>query len=334
MLNQKIEILERMVNSFPQTDFPLHSRVHPLNSFPPKCYVKREDELGFGISGSKIRKYRCLLPFLISNNIKEVILQGGANSNHVLSFSQLLIENKIKPILFLRGTPPEEAKGNYFYISLLVDSQSIHWISREEWQYREKVIENFIKNKEKEHLAILPEGATVYESFVGSLTLPLDILLNEIKIKKNFDHIFIDSGTGLTSSALILGMHWMEQPTLIHNILLAGNNTEYEERLNESLTYFEKLMERNISYPSNYCLYTPQNAKSYGSFNQKTLQEIHLLAREEGFLTDPIYSSKLFYESRKIIQEKKLTGNILLIHSGGAFSLPGFQPMIAPLIQR
>ena len=46
-----------------------------LNHFPNNgvnCYVKRDDELGCGISGSKLRKYASLLPFLMNKGITDI----------------------------------------------------------------------------------------------------------------------------------------------------------------------------------------------------------------------------------------------------------------------
>ena len=53
--------------------FPLQTRVHPLHSFKrlnSNVFVKRDDETGFGIGGSKFRKYASLIPFLKDNNLK------------------------------------------------------------------------------------------------------------------------------------------------------------------------------------------------------------------------------------------------------------------------
>ena len=50
--------------------------------------------------------------------------------------------------------------------------------------------------------------------------------------------------------------------------------------------------------------------------NQTIKNEIKRLAQEEGILADPIYSAKLFHESRRYIETEQLKGNILIIHSG------------------
>src|SRR5579883_147233 len=128
--SSKMDVLSIRLDEEPHEDYPTHSRVHPLREFP--CvFVKRDDELGFGISGSKFRKYRCLIPQLREK--KEVIVLGGPSSNHVLSLTQLLIENGIQPILYLKGPPPVHTGGNFHYLQMLVPSSSIQWIPKADW---------------------------------------------------------------------------------------------------------------------------------------------------------------------------------------------------------
>jgi len=71
-------------------------------------------------------------------------------------------------------------------------------------------------------------------------------------------------------------------------------------------------------------LYYPATAKSFGSTNKTIFNEIRRIAREDGILTDPVYSSKLFLTARQTIFDQALDGNILLIHSGGGLALSGF----------
>jgi len=83
---QLMQVLQRV----PQEDFPVHSRVHRLNisdALAIECYVKREDELGSLLSGSKVRKARSLVAGLKKQGCKKVGLIGGQYSNHVLGLS-------------------------------------------------------------------------------------------------------------------------------------------------------------------------------------------------------------------------------------------------------
>ncbi len=314
--------------------YPLHSRIHPLKTFGDSqtpCFVKREDELGFGISGFKIRKYSSLIPHLLANKITEAILIGGAYSNNIVGLTQLLIENSIQPMLFLHGDTETKKIGNFLLSSLMVSNDSIHWINRNEWPNVQEIAELYAKKQSKQTM-IIQEGASVAESLPGALTLALDILNNETQLGTTFDHIFIDSGTGMMAGATVLAFAWLKKTTNIHVVLMAEDETEFLETLSNLKTQFESLIGAQLKLPyikEKLKLYRPNTGRSFGSANKTIFEEIRRIIRTEGFLTDPIYSVKLFLESRRIIAGENIKGNCLLIHSGGGLTLMGFQEQLA-----
>lgn len=328
-MDLKLHDLKQRLSTIEQMSYSVHSRIHRLQTFPSSsCYVKREDELGFSISGSKIRKYRSLIPFLLANTIQEVALIGSAYSNHVLSFSQLLIENGMKPTLFLRGDPKRRLQGNALLTTLFISPSSIHWISQSEWKEVENIAHDYAKKKDYPIL-VLPEGGFHTAALPGALSLPLDVLDNQEEYNIEFDHIFIDAGTGFMASALILGLHQLNHRAHIHVLLLADDEKAFEKRLNHCHQMFCNLMGRDMSLPRHFTLHRPSLAKGFGQMNSFLFKTIAEIAQTEGFLTDPIYSAKLFMESKRLIKQDQIEGNVLIHHSGGALTLMGFQHQLA-----
>lgn len=325
----KFEILKRSLEKIAREPYTSHSRIHPLRSFSnsgAKCFVKRDDELSFSISGSKIRKYLSLIPHIKMQGVDQVVLVGGAFSNNVLGLTQLAIENGLKPILFLREAGSDQLQGNRLLIEMLVEKSQIHWISRRNWENVNAIAGDFIRELEKLGVKsfFVPEGACIEASLPGALTLPLDIVENEIENKIDFDHIFIEAGTGLQSIALILGMNRIGHHARIHVIMLAEDAKAFTSKLTLFSDYFN-----DISMPENFSLYPSKIAASFGSVNRELIDKIITFARAEGVFLDPVYSAKLFITGHRLIEEQKLMGNILFIHSGGGLSLSGFQDRLA-----
>jgi 1-aminocyclopropane-1-carboxylate deaminase len=314
-----------------------HSRVHALKTLsttPAICKVKRDDELGFGISGSKWRKYISLIPYLLNNNYKETVVIGSAYSNHVLGISQLLIENKIKPTLFLLGDPNCRRQGNLLLTSLLVPESQMHWIPRKDWPRVEEFATTYINNND-EATMLIPEGACMEAALPGALTLAIDILQNEEETQQQFQHIFIDAGTGLSAIATILACAWLKKETILHVLLLADDEDEFLAKLKQFHLSFDAFTEDPLNWADILKitqLHKPTQACAFGSVNASVMKHIKFLAREEGFFTDPIYSAKLFWEAKNIIRSENLTGSILVIHSGGALTLMGFQKELEKLL--
>lgn len=334
MMLEQLNKLQDTLQNIPQADYSFKSRVHPLKTFlfeGCKCYVKRDDELGGVFGGSKMRKYRSLIPFLLAQGFSEVIVIGGAYSNNVLGVTQLLLENGIKPTLFLRGEEDSKPKGNALFSRLLVPSESIHWIPRKAWIEVRAIADVYCK--QLLHKAfVLEEGSSTPSALAGSLTLALDILRNEADLNLNFDHIFVEAGTGMMASTLILAMSWLQKQTKIHVLLMADGKAEFDNALKKFHVGMEQLFNNTFPIPINYHCYMPNTAKSFGTTNKIIFQNIKNFAQTEGFFCDPIYTSKLFSETHRIIAAEKLVGNILVIHSGGTFTLSGFQDHFVALV--
>ncbi|KGP63464.1 1-aminocyclopropane-1-carboxylate deaminase [Legionella norrlandica] len=294
----------------------LTSRVHRLNHFPSQgveCYIKRDDELGCGINGSKIRKYASLIPFLKEKDIRHLIIIAGPQSNNLLAALQVARESQLQVTTFLIKPTHSKIQGNFKLSLLFLRDQEIVWVNREEWHQVNELAERYCSTL-KEPNYILYEGANVIESMEGALSLAKDIVYNERTLGFAFDHVFIDAGTGFSAIALIRGFYELQHEGLIHVLLLADDERIFKEKMKCWLG----------TTSGNYCCFYPTTAKSFGALNHTIKEEIKKLAYEEGILADPIYSAKLFYETRKYIEKKQLKGKILIIHSGGLLTMAGF----------
>lgn len=314
--------LDAWIKQTPQADYPFQSRIHPLRSLK-NCFIKRDDELGFGISGSKIRKYRSLIPFLIQSAFEKIILIGSAYSNNITSLVQLLVENGLKPYLLLRGRPEDCTKGNGLLMRLFVSEESIQWIPKDEWPHIQAIADSHLRQSPQKSF-LIPEGASCIESLAGTLSLPLDILRNEREANTVFNHYFIDSGTGLMAIGVILAFHAIQKNTTIHVILMAENESYFLKQLTLYWTYFKKMTKLNIqTFPANFILH--RSGSPFGKVNREHIQSIKKITKTEGFLVDPVYMAKLFVRAEDIIGSQSLNGPHLIHHSGGGLSLLGFQ---------
>lgn len=314
-------LLTQWMNAHIDATYPLHSRIHPLNHFPKeaKWFVKRDDELSFGISGSKYRKYASLIPYLKNHGYRTLHLVGSSHSNHLVGILQLLREEQITPVVYVLGAPDQPLQGNYGFIRLLLGKGLLHFLSKEQWLHREKIVQHNLSSS----CCYIPEGADMFAALPGALSLPLNIQHNQYSLGITFDHLFIDAGTGLSAIALLLGMPLVGLSSTAHVVLMADSIELFEQKLFSYKEQLEQIFACILPLPK-YHLYPSAVGKSFGSINTTLFKEIHSLASEEGLLCDPIYSAKLFYTAKAIQRDCSLTGNLLCIHSGGGLSLSGF----------
>ncbi len=324
--------LQSKLFEYPQKDYPITSRVHRLRSFPEGFFVKRDDELGFGISGCKFRKYRTLIPYILQKGFKEVLVIGGAFSNHVLSITQLLIEEGLQPTLFLKGPRPQASQGNFLFLETLLPSSSMKWISKTDWLNIERIVEEY--QQSHHNSIIIPEGAFLFPAFLGALSLPMDIIRNEKQLGLSFDHVVMEVGTGLSAAALLLGMTLLKKECKCHFLHLADNEESFIKRVQQLQSDFKKWVgedfSSHLSSISSFASIYPTNAASFGATNRTIFNFISHIAKNEGVLLDPIYSAKLFYEIKnQIAHNSEIRGNVLIIHSGGALTLSGFEKQLS-----
>jgi 1-aminocyclopropane-1-carboxylate deaminase len=312
-------------------EFVLHSRIHLLNQTfanGAKVYIKREDELSSGIAGSKCRKFASLIPYIVAEAFDEIVVIGGAQSNNVVAALQLLNENGIPARLILLERNENELKGNMLWISLLHNVDDIIWVKRNEWENVATIALEYQKRESGfgKKVFILHEGSAVVQAIPGAMGLALDIYENEKAIDKPFEHVFIDSGSGVSAIGLLKGFQYIGRFPQIHITLIAGTPVDFMEQyhklcnsLNESNTYtFDDQVLQYLHF------YEPVSARSFGSVNKNILTNLKNIARNEGILMDPVYSVKHFITAVETIDKQQLTGNILFIYNGGSFALSGF----------
>lgn len=299
----------------------LSSRVCPLNSFQ-NVWIKREDELSFGVSGSKLRKLSSFIANYIKNPLKMVYVFGGGHSNSLLATAQLFRENQIKFRILLKK--PREISGNYKLLLQIVNQEEfIFFSSKDQGLSEESIIQKYLNIIVNEN-EILREGANHYWSYEGASLLSEDLIKNETEKNIKFQDIFLDSGTGITASSFISHQIYLDQIKFrtYHICLIAGNEIDF---LNSLEIVYRSLYNKNIKdVEIEINFYYPDQAKSFGSTNNKIWKTIKNFARKEGIFLDPIYTAKSYLILEKNISLIEPTHKILFIHSGGGLSLTGF----------
>lgn len=322
------EQLQQFVDAAVPSYYPLKSRVHHLRTMSTpstQVYLKRDDELSFGVSGSKLRKYSTLIPYLKRRGIKTAALIGGAYSNNVLGLSQILLENGVRPILLVRKPGNPTLQGNYLFTRMLIPPENVKIIDRECWGDVERIAQEYAASEDS---IVIPEGAFMEEALAGAITLSTDIFRNEEELGKEFAHVFVDAGSGLQAIALILGMSYCRSSTVVHVVLLALSPEEFKAKLEQMMFAFKEMIGNSRPFHLNYRLHQVGAAKSFGSVNGKGITNIIEFARAEGVFLDPIYSGKLVNACKQILLKKNVCGDALIVHSGGGLALSGFQSQI------
>lgn len=287
------------------------------------AWLKREDEVPFGLSGGKLRKYASILPWLLAHAVKTVVLIGSANSNHVVSATMILRERGIAVIPMLKQS---RAIGtNQFLLDLLVPRTTWIWLSAAEWPMAEQKAAALAAQLTESGVPAmwLPEGACIPPAMPGAMTLARDLQAHQTQLGK-FTDVFIDAGTGLSACALALGLQRHAPQAKVHVTLMADSTDGFWQKWQQFCEWApHRTQEMVAQATASLVLHPPAFAASYGSMNAEVAQAIRQFAAL-GVLTDPIYSAKHLGTVARILPTLPSSSNAIVIHGGGVQSLPGY----------
>jgi 1-aminocyclopropane-1-carboxylate deaminase len=257
--------------------------------------VLRLDNLHPVISGNKWFKLRYYIEEAKKQDKKTVVTYGGAWSNHIVAAACACSLNNLKCIGIIRGEEPAvysctlKAAKEY--------GMEFYFISRND--YRTKELPAGINAEE---VYIIPEGGYGEKGAAGFATAL------EYCDKYSFSHFICAVGTGTMMAGIIKAVSPDQQ---VIGIPVLKNNPELLTAINHLLNSEEqqKKFELIEDYHfGGYAKQTPELIRFMNSFYN-----------ESGVPTDFVYTGKLFYAMKQLIQENYFEqgSKILIIHSGG-----------------
>jgi 1-aminocyclopropane-1-carboxylate deaminase len=273
-------------------------------------FLKRDDELGDGISGTKERKYSQLLPSLRRAGVRNVVALGSVRSNNLVCLARYLRQEKIGFHFLIRGQKfdlSNTVSGRL--LERLCDPGEMTFIARDDWD--QEVGQMTVRLVEDDRF-LIPEGAYLPKhTLFGSMTLGADCLKNEGDLGIRFDSIFIDSGSGVSAIGLILYYGAIGRACEINILPLGIGEQEFRRRLSESADFLaEQTATRPTMLPAFRFLPVPP-------INRALIDLSREIERSQGFLLGDFYSARLL---AAFFAEPLASRRCLIIHSGGALA--------------
>ena len=284
-----------------KVDFKINNQ---LKSF----YIKREDILGTGISGNKLRKLKYNVLKAIEKGEKTILTFGGAYSNQILAASFIKKQYGINVIGVIRGEELEDKINDNPTLKLAQQNGMIfHFISRA--SYKEKYSAKFIqKLKDKfGSFYLLPEGGTNELAIKGCEEI---LTIKDV----NFDYICSAVGTGGTIAGLINSSH--------KNQKILGFSSLKGDFLKDDVA---KLVTKN-----NWEILTDYHFGGYAKVTKELIDFINNFKSETKIKLDPIYNGKMMFGIYDLMKNGYFSKNtsILAIHTGGLQAIEGMNSFL------
>jgi len=324
-------MIEHLISDNTKRELLQKSRIHKVSSYFnahlsfDNLYMKREDEIGAGLGGSKSRKHASIVDAINKQKPDIVVVEGSAQSNNVLAVSSLFSSMQI-PFKIACPEAKSANKGNAIWLDAISEKNAFIQIGQTSGMPTEYYQELLKVN----NVYVIKEGAAQIDAIPGLLGLSSEIIAFEMSEEVCFERIFIDAGTGISAIGLLIGLALLGRSDVdIVITLIAGDENSFEQLLNEIVNEFNTIHNQAIEVAGmNYKLLKPKISRSFGSINRTLIKEWRIMMCELGMAIDIIYTSKHFYTIKQVLELEEHDGTTLIINGASPLAARNFSHLL------
>jgi len=301
-----------------------------------KLYVKRDDLMGLGGGGNKLRKLEYLMGDAAAKGCDTILATGGIQSNFTRVVAAACAREKVACELVLAPLVPEtddeyQRNGNTILNDLF--GAPVHVLGQGE------SAADFAKRRAEELTAqgrrpyVTPGGGSNAISALGYVRCALEL---DIQLSSNGldDAIIVTAnGSNGTHAGLLAGFkalgrspHQLRAFTVLANAENSRNST-----LGMANGTLELLGASDRLGLDDVRIADDQRGRGYGVVTDEMIEAVRLMASCEGLLLDPVYSGKAFAGVIGDVRSGRYpTGSsVVFLMTGGAAALFAYRSAFA-----
>ena len=290
------------------------SRLRKALGMGPRILVKRDDQTGLAFGGNKTRKLEFLIAEAQAQGAKTIVSGGAAQSNHCRQTAAAAARFGFACILVLNGQPGDRPSGNLLLDELL--GAEIRLIA--DRSLRDRVLrETFDECAAAGKMPYLvPYGGSSATGVLGYAFAMEELLKQGVRP----DWIVFATSSGGTQAGLVLGQRVFGYSGKILGISvdeseewLTNRVCELASGAGEKLGKPGSFTQADVQVDAGYC------EAGYGVVTEAEREAIHLFARHEGLLLDPVYTGRAAAGMIDLIRRDffKSEETVLFLHTGG-----------------
>jgi 1-aminocyclopropane-1-carboxylate deaminase len=317
------------------------SPVHPLPRLSGalgggvEIWAKREDcNSGIAFGGNKVRKLEYLVADAIDTGCDTLVSIGGIQSNHTRQVTGVACHLGLKAVTVQEGWVDYndmnyDKVGNIQLTRIMggdvrIDPAGFDIGLRDSWKRALRSVEE-IGGKPY----AIPAGASDHPlGGLGFANWALEVETQEAQLDVFFDHIIVCRVTGSSHAGMIAGFALSDRPG--RTVIGIDASATIEQTVDQvtriatataaKIGLTRPLRDDEITIVAGY------EGPSYGVPDAATVEAIHLAARTEGMLTDPVYEGKSMAGLIGMIRSGEIPAGarVLYCHLGGQPALPAY----------
>ena len=317
------------------------SPIHPLPRLSEalggqvEIWAKREDcNSGIAFGGNKVRKLEYLAADALAQGCDTLVSIGGVQSNHTRQVTGVACYLGLKAVTVQEGWVdwPDMAYDKVGNIQLTrimggdirMDPAGFDIGIRDSWQ---RALESVDAAGGKPYP--IPAGASDHPlGGLGFANWAREVAAQEAEHEIFFDHIIVCTVTGSTHAGMVAGFALEgRDDRRVVGIDASATLDKTVDQVTRIATdtaakigVGRELRDNEITVVAGY------EGPAYGVPDEQTIDAIHLVARTEGMLTDPVYEGKSMAGLIAMIKSGEIPpgSRVLYAHLGGQPALPAY----------
>jgi L-cysteate sulfo-lyase len=298
-----------------------------------RLYVKRDDLMGLGGGGNKLRKLEFLLGDAISQGADTFITVGGLQSNHArlsaaaaahIGMTCELVLTQVVP----RGDEAYRRNGNVLLDEIF--GAKIHLLADTENALDCATDRAEVLKSEGRRPYLVGSGGSSPVGCLGYANCAVEIMEQEQEIEGGFTQIIVPNGSSGTHAGLAAGFASIGMnPGRISSYAVLHPAEETELSTYELARAALALLDPTKSIDSEAIhVSNDQLGDGYGIPTSAMLDAVRTMARTQGLLLDPVYTGKAFAGVLAAVRSSayKPGEAILFLMTGGLPGLFAYQP--------
>jgi len=297
--------------------------------------IKRDDYTGFGGGGNKVRKLEYLMADACNKQVKVVITTGGHQSNHARMVAAAARKFGMKPILVLRGNPPEVYQGNLLLDKLF--GAELEFLDPDGYFTQIEGAMNAhaaAAEARGEKALIIPLGGATP---LGALGYVRAIEEMDAQLKARGQQppqvIVAPTGSGGTLAGLYVGARQYWPETQIVGISVSAKAAWFQDKISKMAQDCADLLEWPQQWAAeDIWIEDGFVGTAYGVPSPGGIEAIYRVAQAEGVLLDPVYTGKAMHGLISLVEQGKIQAGarVIFVHCGGS---PALYPFAKTLLE-
>jgi L-cysteate sulfo-lyase len=298
-----------------------------------RLYVKRDDLMGLGGGGNKLRKLEFLLGDAISRGSDTFITVGGLQSNHARLSAAAAAHIGMTCELVLTRLVPRSDEAYRRNGNILLDEifgAKIHLLSGTENALDFATDRAKALKSEGRRPYLVGSGGSSPVGCLGYANCAVEIMEQQHEIEGGFTQIIVPNGSSGTHAGLAAGFASVGMnPARISSYAVLNPAKETQFHTHELAKAALALLDPTKSIDLD-AIHVSDNQRGdgYGIPTSAMLDAVRIMARTQGLLLDPVYTGKAFAGVLAAVRSGayKPGEAILFLMTGGLPGLFAYQP--------